>query len=193
MMCLVRMTNMALGGFVQDFAPSVVQDALLKTTRKGRIVSSLGAPRAAESISTSFYQQKTSTQGNPPQFLSFTLPASKKTVNSPVVESPTQSLSVPSPLSKTSRQVNPKSNIPSIPSQASLGSHPSSKDSDTGTPQMTTVCVHFARPSDIELFWIESCKTFADLSNSPNPAISYSAIYCLEVCIYTKGIFYYNI
>lgn len=183
MLCLVRLTNMALGGFVQDFASPAIQEALLKTTRKGRVVSSIGAPRANESISTSFYQQKTSTQVNPPQFLSFPLPSSKKAANSPVEGqgSQTQTSTIPSPLSKNSRQVNPKSNIPSIPSQTSLVSQPSSKESDAGVSQMTTVCVRFARSSDIDLFWIESCKTFADLSNSTNSAISYSAIYCLEV------------
>lgn len=182
MLCLVRLTNMALGGFVQDFAPPAIQEALLKTTRKGRIVSSIGAPRTTESISTSFYQQKNlSTQVSPPQFLSFALPSSKKAASSPSVESSSPSTSIPSPLNKTSRQVNPKANVPSIPSQTSLASQSSSKDSDSGTAQMTIVCVRFGRPSDIELFWIESCKTFADLANSTNPSISHCAIYCLEV------------
>ena len=47
---------------------------------------------------------------------------------------------------------------------------------------MTVPCVYFSRAkTEIELFWMETCKTFCDLSNAGEPSASQQAIFCLEV------------
>ena len=166
--CLVLLTDMALGGFVHDYAAPAVRDAL---SREPSIAKNLFGQEAGPSR----------------RFVSFPLPARKsahhpgqtqdQSRNAAPLKTPTQS-------NKTmSRQVNPDIVQPVIlPSTSASGITPT-KVGDAPKVEVRVVCVHFTRALDVELLWIESCKTFADFSNSTVPATSQYSLYCLEVKI----------
>ena len=48
---------------------------------------------------------------------------------------------------------------------------------------LTVACIHFKRALEIELFWLESCKALADLTNLPSIFASQYSFFCLEVHI----------
>lgn len=54
--------------------------------------------------------------------------------------------------------------------------------------QLTVLCIRFARPNEVEMLWIESCKNFADLVNVPSYDISQKATYCIHSILISGGI-----
>ena len=48
---------------------------------------------------------------------------------------------------------------------------------------ITVSCIRFSRAEEIEVLWIETIKTFADLSNALPFEVSRKSTFCLQVCV----------
>lgn len=131
MICLVRLTNMALGGYLKQFSS-------LPPLADGENVANTAATMEKPIIAINQHSRvKSGTSPFKIEFVTFPLPQP--------------------------RGNSPRKHI---------------KDNSTS---MTVPCVYFSRAVEIELFWIETCKTFCDLSNAGDHVASQHAIYCLEV------------
>jgi hypothetical protein len=174
MIRLVRLTNMALGGYLCHFY-STTDETVLQSKK-----SSFTIPKL---INQSSHGDQIT------YFVTFPLPTPKKLdgENKPsasIISNQPKSLvtsnsSSLTPKKNMSRQVNQNVNIPALIHQSLKPSQPNSQDNIT--LEMTVICVNFNRIADIEAFWIESCKTFSDMANSPFVQLSQHALYCLEV------------
>jgi len=67
-------------------------------------------------------------------------------------------------------------------------SAPRNAINEESSQHLTVLSVKFARPHEVEMLWIESCKNFADLVNVPSSDISQKATYCIHAILMSGGI-----
>jgi hypothetical protein len=196
--CLMRMTAMTIAGYIENFSDSSLG---------GRRMASLSSP--ANALSFTSPPKKNDFLARPHNTSSGTKMSYGIADNSPkgvTIQSdpfvtcsqpPSPRLTLfPLPLGGTKakgalRQSNGTGFSPNVSRSASPVSASSSSagieggDGNFSTGilnKMSVVAVRLSRAEDVELFWLDSVKIFADLSSVQPIEVARKSTYCLQAC-----------
>lgn len=178
--CLMRLTIMALGGYILDF--SSTNKSVLATTpltknegspmsavsRDGVVGSSPPKMQILRAGNISNYNYK---RGRSIELMAFPLPV-------------TNLLKSSGSLQRSSQGGGSSTNVASGSGQAAAAGQQSSTGGghhSVSDVELVVGCIHFAQPHEVEVLWLETVKTLADLSNSPPLEVSRRSTYCLQV------------
>lgn len=179
--CLMRMTNMAVAGYiVENFSSdpnSPRRVAPSPTNFNSHSHSSFSSSALANRVSQATAAAATATTSinvKKNELMSFPLPMHS-----------TQRHPAGGSLKTTNGSTQPSAGSGSG-AAASGGKGVSGLEGIEA--KVTVACIHFSRAEEIEVLWLETVKTFADLSNSLPFEVSRKSTYCLQVS--SKNLYY---
>jgi hypothetical protein len=165
MFCLVRLTYMAIGGYIQDYEVESTDIHSFLAAPKASL-RRIGSKSTNHTIPTSQAQQGPQIAGE--DRVTFPLPGVAKIADG----------SKGTPLGNPGKE----SNKPSPANEKCDGGY--SIDMDfIRRESITVTCLHFPRAEEIEVLWFETCKTLADFGVSLPLEISRRATYCLQAML----------
>jgi hypothetical protein len=157
MNCLMRMTNMAIAGYIHEF--------------KTRTVSNPNASITSERL----YNLTKNTEAIKNEYMTFPLPQSSHRMKSRSRSHSFGSHTNPSPQFNDNELSNRYSN--------DRNDHNNILTYHDFETNVTVACIRFSKYQEVEILWIETCKTFADFSNQMPIEVSRNATFCLQVTI----------